>query len=297
MTTINRDYGLLLASLGVLFFTPDAALFRLTGANPWTLLVWRNVFTALAFLLWLLATTPRGSWRTLFVFDRLGWVAVFALAMSDIGFMNAVLNAPAADALVVLASSPLLAALIGWIAFAEPVPMRTWVAIAVALAAIALTLVGTAPTGGLYGCLMAFVAACGFSINLNALRFSKRAPAIPVVFLASLIVVPVSLAMCLMFDTPVIPSQSQMGLIAVLGLVLHPLSFGCISTATRYLPSAEIALVSLAETLLGPFWVWLLFRDVPSVTTVIGGTLIIATLLVHTLLSLSNRGQGLAPTV
>jgi drug/metabolite transporter (DMT)-like permease len=283
---INRPYGLMLAFVGVLLFTPDAALLRLTGMNAWTLLVWRNLFTAMTILVWLLATTPRGQLMRLFAFDRLGWVAVMASVASDIGFMNAVLNAPAADALVVLASTPLLAALVGQIGFGEKVPLRTWLAIVVAFVGIAITLQGAALTGGLYGCLMAFVAASGFSINLNALRFAKHAPPTAVVFMSNLVVVPIALFIALLLAQPLLPSGPQLALVAILGFALHPASFGLISAATRYLPGAEIALVSLTETLLGPFWVWLLFTEVPSTSTVLGGSLIITALVLHTLASI-----------
>ncbi len=282
----NRPRGLLLAFLGVLCFTPDAALFRLVGMDAWSLLVWRNAFTALTMLVWVLLATPRAQWRQLFVFNRLGWLAVVALAISDIGFMNAVLNAPAADALVVLASAPLLAALVGLVGFGESIPPRTWIAIGLALSGIGLTLTGTALTGGLFGCLMAFVAASGWAVNLNALRFSPGTDARAVVFVSSLLAAAFSLAMVTAQGTSLSISPGQFWLLAVLGLILHPASFGLISMATRYLPSAEIALVSLTETLLGPFWVWLVFTEVPTATTVAGGSIIIATLAVHTLMSL-----------
>jgi len=44
----------------------------------------------------------------------------------------------------------------------------------------------------------------------------------------------------------------------------------------------------LLETILGPFWVWLVIREQPSVETIVGGTVIIFTIAVHSFLALKK---------
>jgi len=51
-----------------------------------------------------------------------------------------------------------------------------------------------------------------------------------------------------------------------------------ITLGPRYLPAPEVGLIMLLETLLGPLWVWLVIREVPSIETLIGGTIILAAL-------------------
>jgi len=41
----------------------------------------------------------------------------------------------------------------------------------------------------------------------------------------------------------------------------------------------------MLEILLCPLWVWMMFRETPSATTVLGGTLVLATILAHSWLS------------
>ena len=43
-------------------------------------------------------------------------------------------------------------------------------------------------------------------------------------------------------------------LLGLLGLVIAPVAFGCVSAGLRYLPAQEVGLLMLLETLLGPFW-------------------------------------------
>jgi len=45
---------------------------------------------------------------------------------------------------------------------------------------------------------------------------------------------------------------------------------------SRSLPAAELALLSLAEVLLGPLWVWLFLGETASLNTLIGGLVLLA---------------------
>lgn len=273
--------GLLLALAGVLCFTPDALIFRLTAVNSATLLFWRGLLTAVALVLWVLATRPRSQLWQFLSMDRLGVVAVFAQTASEVGFTTAIMNAPTADALVVLASSPLLAALVGWLVFRERIGLVTWLAIAAAVIGILITLRGTVLTGSLKGCSMALVAATGWAVNLNCLRFSKRVDPLATVILGTVI----SGVIGLLLGPQWALTGSQLALLGLTGFVLHPISFGLIAMAAKLIPSAEVSLISLVETLIGPFWVWLVLMEAPTSSTWIGGSIVILTLVVHTLLT------------
>jgi DME family drug/metabolite transporter len=52
------------------------------------------------------------------------------------------------------------------------------------------------------------------------------------------------------------------------GLILYTLG-------SRSIPAAELALLSLAEVLLGPLWVWLFLGETASVNTLIGGAVLL----------------------
>jgi drug/metabolite transporter (DMT)-like permease len=55
------------------------------------------------------------------------------------------------------------------------------------------------------------------------------------------------------------------------GLILYTLG-------SRSLPAAELALLSLAEVLLGPVWVWLILGETVTMYTLIGGAVLLAAL-------------------
>jgi len=52
------------------------------------------------------------------------------------------------------------------------------------------------------------------------------------------------------------------------GLILYTLG-------SRSLPAAELTLLSLAEVLLGPLWVWLFLNETASLNTLVGGAVLL----------------------
>ncbi|MCF1458635.1 MAG: DMT family transporter [Shewanella sp.] len=78
----------------------------------------------------------------------------------------------------------------------------------------------------------------------------------------------------------------------VLGGIVVPGAYLCISKAPAYIPAAQTNLILLLEILLGPLFVYLILGDKPSDNDLIGGALVLFTLILHTLWELRlNRQQ------
>ncbi len=65
------------------------------------------------------------------------------------------------------------------------------------------------------------------------------------------------------------------------GLVAIPLATVMIASGPRVLPSADVSMFFMLETVLTPVWVWLLFGETPRPMVFVGGLIVITTLLVH----------------
>ena len=79
---------------------------------------------------------------------------------------------------------------------------------------------------------------------------------------------------------------------ALLGLVVLPVSAVLVLLGPRYLPAPEVGLILLLETVLGPYWVWLALGEEPGARALLGGAIVIGVLVLHSALSL--RGQRAA---
>ena len=68
---------------------------------------------------------------------------------------------------------------------------------------------------------------------------------------------------------------------------------GCLlmTIAVRYLSAGEVGLLSLLETTLGPIWVWLGIGERPTDLALLGGVIVVGSLLVNEWLGMRERGS------
>ena len=189
-----------------------------------------------------------------------------------------------ANALVIVGASPLFAALFSRLFLGESVPWRTWTAIACTLVGLILTVSGSLESGHLLGDGCALVTGAISAAYFTLLRARPRLEISPIVagsgVAAALVAAPLA--------APLSPGPRDMVLLAVLGLVVLPVSFSLIARAPRLIPAQEVGLVMRLEVVLGSLWVWLALGEEPPWRTLAGGGLILATLTVHSILGLRS---------
>ena len=56
--------------------------------------------------------------------------------------------------------------------------------------------------------------------------------------------------------------------------------------ASRYLPPAEVALLTLLEAVLGPLWAWIGVGETPGRATLVGGAIVLAAIAGNELIAL-----------
>ena len=84
--------------------------------------------------------------------------------------------------------------------------------------------------------------------------------------------------------------------LALNGVVAIPLATVLLARGPRVLPSADVSMFFMLETVLTPVWIWLLFGEVPGAKVLLGGSLVVITLLAHSWwrLVVSLRGNPAA---
>lgn len=186
-----------------------------------------------------------------------------------------------ANAAFLLAASPFLAALLGRIILGEVVAQHTWIAIALALVGIFVMVRDGLAAGALLGNLSAMIAALGFAAFSVSLRWRKVEDSLPACILGAAFAVGAgSLAIVYTGQSLAIPAMDlfwclAMGVITMSGgMVLYTLG-------SRVVSSAELTLLSNTEILLAPVWVWLVIGETASESTLIGGAVVLAAILLN----------------
>ena len=82
--------------------------------------------------------------------------------------------------------------------------------------------------------------------------------------------------------------RSDVWIVPLMCIMCVAIPFVLVTLAPRYISAAEVNLFFLLETILGPLWVWLVIHEQPSIETITGGMVIIATISIHSILSLKK---------
>ncbi len=283
--------GLLITGAGVVALSPDALLIRLADVGTWEVVFWRAAFVSASMTLGLLVRhrrrlpgVIRGAGRPLV------WSSLLFGAQSIV-FVGSISNTQVANTLVILATAPLFAAVATRLGTREGVAPRTWIAAIVAGGGIGLQFAGSLQGGRLLGDVLAVVAAALLATNLVVLRQGRRGNMLPAAAAGSLLGAVVAAAVA----WPVTVPLPSLGVLAIMGLFQVPLALALIVTGTRYLPAAEVGLIMLLETVLGPLWAWLGVGEAPSTFAVAGGGLVVVTLAAHSLFGLRGREHAPVP--
>jgi drug/metabolite transporter (DMT)-like permease len=271
--------GLAIVTLGVLILSFDALLVRLAGTTAINVVFWRGLFIFLALLaLLFIGGAGRVNLRPLAGLAANALIAGVGLVLFPVSIMNT----HTANTVVILTSSPFFAALFSRLFLKERIAARTWLAIVVVVVGIGAIFAGSVSSAGRLGDAVALLAAINFGINMTLLRAMPQLSRIAVTCLSGL----TAFLICLPFATPFGLPAASMGYLALTGLVQMPAAMVLISIGTRFLPAPEVSLLLLVETLLAPIWVYLVFFERPAPATIYGGSVILATLLVHSWLGL-----------
>ncbi len=272
----HRHGVLFVFAAGVLLSTVGLGIRLIEDAVVWQILLYRSI--SLTVLLYIVLRLRSGESPFAQV-RRIGFAAViagFSLVVAYSGGIYAIQTTSVANAMLLFATAPFMAAILGWIILRERVRRATWIAIGVAIAGIAIMVSNKSGGVALIGSLAALGSALGFAVFTVALRWGKSGEMLPSVFLSGIFAIFITFAICRISGLSVVLSANDgsiamgMGVFQVgAGLILYTLG-------SRSLPAAELALLSLAEVLLGPLWVWVFLGETATVNTLIGGAILLA---------------------
>ena len=190
----------------------------------------------------------------------------------------------AAVTLFMLAAMPFIAAIVGYFVLGEKLRIQTLFSMIVAFIGVIIMIYNDSLSGGILGALLGFAAATGFALYTVTIRWKPETPKFTTVVLAgffcsifSFIILGFSFES--FFYMPIQNSYLSLlhGSLVASGLILY-------SLGAKYLPSAELALLSLMEVVGGVLWVWIPFfgiNEVPSQTVIIGGAVITFAVIFH----------------
>lgn len=276
-STAQHRRGLMFVfAAGVLWSTVGLGIRLIEDASVWQILFYRSIsLTLLLYIVirWRTGQDPFGLVRRA---GLAGAIAALSLVFAYSGAIFSMQTTSVANAMLLFATAPFMAAVLGWIVLRERVRGATWVAVFIAIGGIAVMVSDQTGAGTVLGSLAALGSALGFACFTVALRAGKSVEMLPAVFLSGLFALVMMGSICLFTGDGFILSRYDGGIALGMGVFQVGAGLVLFTLGSRSLPAAELALLSLAEVVLGPVWVWLFLGETVGLNTLIGGGILLA---------------------
>ena len=280
----DQQKGSLLAFVAVMFITPDSLLIRLTNVDTWGLVFYRGIIPFFTVLIGMLLIYKLNFFKILFNSGYHGIIYVGTFSVTNITFVVSIQNTNVANTLVMIATAPMLSAILGAIFLKEPPDKKTWISIIITFLAIIYIFFDSLKLGNFYGDILGFVTALGLAVGAVTIRSAKKKNLVPAAVVGKLFVA----IFALFFIESFTLVDNDLLIIPLMCILCVAIPFVLVTIAPRFIPAAEVNLFFLLETIIGPIWVWLIIKEQPSVETLYGGAIIIATIAVHSFVKLKN---------
>ena len=280
---------------GVCWSTGGYLVRQVSISDAWEIVFWRSAFMSIFVTVVLAALHGR---RMPAAIRGIGWPGLAAaslLTASFFFFIASLTRTTVANTFFLMSVSPFLAALAGRFVLREPVPARTWVAMAIAFGGVLVMFGGSLDAGRLLGNLLALGVSCAYAAQITILRaYHADVDLLPMVLVAGLVSIGVAAPLALPFEA----TARDLGVLAVMGSL--QLGAGCLlaTAAARHLPATQLGLLGLLEPILGPVWVWVLMGESPGTAALVGGTIVLGAVIANEALgAFRARGAGSAAPI
>ena len=228
--------------------------------------------------------------NTLRAFRAIGWPGVIGgvgLGFAAVTFIMAMERTTIANISFLVATAPFIVGALAWIVMRESMGRRTILASAIAMAGVALMVWEGFAGGSWEGNLLALSCALLASFYIVACRFGRGRDMVPTVAVSGMLA---CVAAALTADHLSI-SFHDLALCMTQGIFISAVCNGLFTLAARHLPAAELTVLSMVESVLSPFWVFLFLNEIPTLLTIIGGAVIMAAISFQAFLPSRDRSR------
>ena len=280
----NQQKGSLLAFVGVMFITPDSLFIRLSSIDTWELLFYRGAIPSVVILIALILFYKSNLIKVTFAMGLAGLFYALTFSITNITFIVSIQNTNVANTLVMIATAPMLSAILAAVFLKENPDRNTWIAILITFLAVVYIFFDSFKLGNFFGDIFGLITALGLAVGANIIRSVRDKDLVPAAVIGKFLVAIFAL---FFVDNLILQGRDNI-IVPLMCIMCVGIPFVLVTIAPRFITAAEVNLFFLLETIIGPIWVWLVIKEQPSIETIYGGILIIITIAVHSFYKLKK---------
>ena len=269
--------GVLLIFLSAIAYSSAGFFTRLIHLDAWTMLFWRGLFAGLMILCVIVVQERGRTVAAIRAIGRPGLVAALCSTAATILYLNAFRHTSVADVAVIFAAAPFLTAGLGWLWLGVTEAWTTLAASLFALVGVTIMVGGAVAEGHLIGDLLAFGMTACMAIMMLIIRQQQQTSMLPAACLSALLCPLVVWPL----TAPLAIGTGDMLNLFLFGTTQFGLGLVFLTLGGRLVSATENALINTLETPLAVAWVWLCFAETPSITSLVGGIIVMAAVAAH----------------
>lgn len=280
----DQKKGSLMAFVAVMFITPDSLFIRLSNVETWSLVFYRGIIPFVLVFIGMLLIYRLKFFNLLRSNGYYGFAYVLTFSVTNIAFVVSIQNTNVANTLIMIATAPMLSAILGSFFLKENPDKKTWVAIFITFFAALYIFYDSIKLGNFFGDILGFVAAMGLAVGAVIIRSAKKLNLVPSAVVGKLIIG----LFAMLFVKDYSLNNNDIYIVPLMCVMCVAIPFVLVTIAPRFITAAEVNLFFLLETIIGPIWVWLIIKEQPTPETIVGGAIIVLTIATHSFLKLKK---------
>ena len=275
----NHLKAILITALGVFIMSFESLLIKLSDTSSLTYSFYIGVFMILSINILMIKDEKKD-----FIKAYQGGFLIILLCgalfgISNMFFISAINNTSVANTVMILSTAPLFSSLYAYIFYRQKSTKNIYISSLFIFIGLFVIFYAQDDKSSLIGNIYAFICANLFSLAFVFLSQHKKINRFAVTSSAGFFILIISFVLSDSLEIDI----NTLYVLIIAGLFVSPISRVLMGIGTKTLPASEVSLLMIIETIMAPIWVWIILEEVPSINTFIGGSIILATLVLNSI--------------
>ena len=280
----NNAKGLALTSLGVFIMSLESLFIKFTTISPFLFSFYIGIFMFISMISTFIFKEKAVLKKALTTNLPMMIVCAILMGTSNIFFITAVKTTTVANVVIIFSTAALFSALFAYLFYREKITKNIIIASFFMFVGLFIIFNDKLEIGSIEGNIYALLCTAFFATSYVILSRYKEMDRFILTAFSGLALSMIAFFFC---DDLAIDFKT-LAVVMIMGLLISPISRVFLGNGAKYISASEVSLLMIIETIMAPVWVWIFLNEVPSSYTFIGGSIIVATLIVNSLYTLKK---------
>ena len=288
MKIVKNLPGPLLIFLGAVCLSFGGIIVKsFEGANLWQILFWRQFFFSIIVILYLFVTYKKNFFKSFYISGIPGFIGGLFLSIGFAAYVFAMYTTTVANTNFIITTETIFLAVFGYIFLKEKIDLITFASIILGMLGVLIILgssLSIQSSEQFLGNLVAFIMPISFAILVIVVRKFPKVDMVPAQFTAGIFAAIIGF----FFADKLAISFHDLFLAFTAGFFQIGFGFILITVGSQTTPAAVVGILMLTESVFGPLWAWIFINEIPPSSVLLGGGIIIFSILFQSLFSKKN---------